>query len=411
MLLAVPLTLLLFVAACGSDAGAGDTPASGSPSIGADPLGPLDQATGEPVKIGVVSDGKSAAVDNSVQFAVAEATARYFNEHKGGIGGRPIEIVSCETQSDPARGADCGNQMIEKDVVAVAVGESSVTESVWKPLSDAGIPTMIFGAGNPAILADDTSYILGDPSFTTLQLPISLAKDKGVDKVASIVIDVPNALEVAQRVAPGRYKDNGLEYQLVTVPPGTADMTPQMKTVLDGGAGLVFVVGNDAFCISAFDGLKAVGYDGTISAISQCLSDATREAVSAEVLDGMVIGASVPVGGDEPSTTLYNTVLDTYGDDIDQAAPAGRGMFVVLGGLVASLDNITGDITPATVNATIKAMPEIDLPGAAGLKFRCNGKAYPKSPAVCVRGGLTATLDNKGNPTAFDVTGSSPIPD
>ncbi len=84
---------------------------------------------------------------------------------------------------------------------------------------------------------------------------------------------------------------------------------------------------------------------------------------------------------------------------------------MTLGGLQTALEGISGDITPATVTATIKAMPESELPGAAGMKFRCNGKASAQAPAVCVRGGLSTTLDDKGQPTEFQVLGSSPIPD
>ncbi|MCK9930478.1 ABC transporter substrate-binding protein [Frankia sp. Mgl5] len=408
-LLALPLASLLFVAACSSDDEDATTPTETAAAANA--LGPVDKAAGEPVKIGIVSDGKSAAIDNSVQFAVAEATAKYLNEHRGGIGGRPVELVTCETQADPARGTDCGNQMIEKDVVAVAVGESAVAEGVWKPLAEADIPVMFFGAGSPSILSDPNSFTIGDPTFATLQLPISLAKDKGLKKVTEVVIDVPAALHNAQDLAPPLMKKAGLEYELIRIAPGTADMTPQLQSVAGDKSSVVFIIGNDSFCISAINGLRAVGFEGTTSAISQCITDATRKAVPGDDLDGMVIGASVPVGGDDPSSVLYNAVIDTYGKDIDTGSSAGRGMFVTFGGLAASLEDIKGEITPATVTAAIKAAPEKELPGASGLKFRCNGKAYPDQPAACVRGGLSTTLDSDGQPTEYKVLGTSPIPD
>ncbi|CUU56939.1 branched-chain amino acid transport system substrate-binding protein [Parafrankia irregularis] len=403
--LAAPLAALLFVAACGSDEETTPSPADASAAAGA--LGPVDKAAGEPVKIGIVSDGKSAGIDNSVQFAVADATAKYLNEHRGGIGGRPVEVVTCETQADPAKGTDCGNQLVEKNVVAVAVGESAVAEAVWKPLSDADIPTMFFGAGSPSILSDPTSFTVGDPNFAVLNLPISLAKDEGIKKVTTVVIDVPAALHSAEEVAPGLMKKAGLEYQLIRIAPGTADMTPQMQSVVSNESGLVFIIGNDSFCISAINGLRSVGYDGKVSAISQCITDATRKAVPGDALEGMTIGASVPVGGDDPSSLLYNSVVDTYGKDIEPDSSAGRGMFVTFAGLAASLEDITGEITPATVTAAIKAMPEKELPGAGGLKFQCGGKAYPETPAACVKGGLTTELDGKGEPTAYTVRGNS----
>nr|WP_083418914.1 ABC transporter substrate-binding protein [Pseudofrankia sp. BMG5.36] len=379
---------------------------------GADVLGPVKPASGEPVKIGVISDGASPAVDNTAQLGVADAAAAYLNERRSGIGGRPIKLYKCETQGDPAKGADCANQMIEDGVVAVAIPESAVADTIWKPLADAKLPAMFFGSSNQDLLADSESmFTLSDPLYTLLQLPIGLAKKLGVHKVTSVVIDVPAALHTTEEVAPKVFADAGLDYQVVAIPPGTADMTPQMQNVLSGRPGVVFVIGNDGFCISAFNGLRAVGYDGTVSGISQCITDATRKAVPASVLSGMVVSATVPNGGSDPSTALYDAVIKTYGHGIDNTAISGRGMFVTLGALATALEGISGDITPKSVIATIKAMPERELPGVAGLRFRCNGKAAPDTPAVCVRGGLSTTLDDKGQPTKFEVLGSTPIGD
>ncbi|MEX5636833.1 ABC transporter substrate-binding protein [Parafrankia sp. FMc2] len=410
MLLVGSLTLLVSAAACGSDDD-GSEPGPVDSSAAASALGPVRAAAGEPVKIGIVSDGRSAAIDNSVQFDVAEATAKYLNEHRGGIGGRPVELVTCETQADPAKATDCGNQMIENDVVAVAVGESGVGDSVWEPLAAADVPVMLYGATNPTVLSDPTTFTVSDPNFGIQQLPIAIAKAEKLSKVTSVVIDVPALLHNVEEVAPRLMEEAGLDYQLVRVPPGTADMTPQLQGVVGDEPSMAFVVGNDSFCISAFNGLKAVGYDGPISAISQCITDATRDAVPGDVLDGMTVAASMPTGGDDPSTVLYNAVLETYGKDIDASSSTGRGMFVTFAGLAVALEGITGDVTPATAATAISSMPEKELPGAGGLRFRCNGKAFPETPAVCVRGGLTTVLDNEGQSTAFKVVASSPIPD
>nr|MDT0664447.1 ABC transporter substrate-binding protein [Micromonospora sp. DSM 115978] len=306
---------------------------------------------------------------------------------------------------------DCGNLMVAEGVVAVAVGEAGVAESVAAPLSESGIPTMFFGAGSTSILEDDTSFAIGDPTVATIRMPIGLAEDLGVTKVTTVVIDVPAAIETQEIAAPPLYEAAGIDYDFVAVPPGTADMTPQMQSVVDGDPGVVFVIGNDSFCISAFNGLAAVGYEGTISAISQCITDATRDAVSADVLDGMVVAASVPVGAGDPTGVLYETVINTFGEGVDASSPTGRGMYMTLGALASALSDIEGEITPETATAAIKAAPEQELPGAAGLQFRCNGNAYPESPAACVRGGLSTTLDADGLPSTFEVLGTSPIED
>ncbi|MBL7500570.1 ABC transporter substrate-binding protein [Frankia sp. CNm7] len=405
---AVLAASLAFVSACGGDSDE-PSPAASSPAASGSILGPIAQATGEPVKIGVITDGASPTADHTNDNKIVEATTKYLNEHKSGIGGRPIEISLCETLGDPSKATDCGNELVEKDVSAVLIGTSGVVESAWKPLNDAKIPVMLYGSSDPGLLSSPTTFTLGNPTFPTIQLPIQVAQDQGNKKVTTVVIDVPAALHSAQEVAPPLFEKAGIDYELVRVAPGTADMTPQMQQVAANGSDEVFIIGNDSFCISAMNGLKAVGFTGTISAISQCITDSTRTSVSGSTLKGMVISATAPIGPDSPSMRLYTEVAETYGKDVDLSFQDSMIMFIIMNGFQTATQGITGDITPESITATIKAMEETELPGAAGLKFRCNGKAIPEEQAVCVTGGLTTTLDDKGHPAEYKVLGNTPI--
>ncbi|WP_083418027.1 ABC transporter substrate-binding protein [Pseudofrankia sp. BMG5.36] len=409
---AVLAASLAFVSACGggSDDKGAATPANGSAAADG-VLGPVAKATGTPVKIGVITEGPSPNTDHTNDNRVAQATAKYLNEHKGGIGGRPIEITICETLADLSKATDCGNQMVEKGAAAVMIGTSGVVEAAWKPLNDAKIPVMIYGSTDPSLLASQTTFVLANLTFAVIDLPIQVAKDKGNKKVTSIVVDVPAALRAAQDIAPPLYQKAGIGYELLRVAPGTADMTPQMQQVVDNGSDQVFITGSDSFCISAMNGLKAVGFTGTISAISQCITDATRKSIPGSTLKDMVISASTPIGPDSPSMDLYATVAKTYGKDIDLSNQDSMIMFMILAGFQAATQGISGDITSAALTSTIKAMKETELPASAGLKFRCNGKAIPATPAVCVLGGLSTTLDDKGQPAAYKVLGNTPIAD
>jgi Periplasmic binding protein len=90
-------------------------------------------------------------------------------------------------------------------------------------------------------------------------------------------------------------------------------MTPQMQDVAASGADVVQVVGNDAFCIAAFNGLNTAGYDREISSIIQCITDAAREGVPAEVLEGISITSTIALGAtDDPTFQLYAAVMDEY---------------------------------------------------------------------------------------------------
>jgi branched-chain amino acid transport system substrate-binding protein len=396
---------LLVAAGCGDD----DDTAAGGGANASEVLGPEAPASGEPVKVGLISDGPNGVTDMAIEMDVADAAVQYFNEHHSGIGGRPIELVTCASETDPARSVDCANQMVEENVVGVIVGALSAAENVWAPLDEAQIPVMFYAVNSAQMLTDpDSTFILSNPGSATVGTPISAAQDAGESKVTVVVIDVPAALSVYESIAPAAFEEAGLELEVVPVPPGTADMTPQMQQVADSDPGLVQVVGNDTFCISAFQGLQAVGFDGQVTTISQCLSDSTRQAVPAEFLDGMIVSATAPVGAENPSTELYEAVVDTYGGDIDTSRSTGMNMFITVAGFMTALDGLSGDVTPESVTSTIKGMDETELPGSGGLTYRCNGEAVPRTPAVCTTGALVTTLDAEGQPAEYEVVNQEP---
>jgi branched-chain amino acid transport system substrate-binding protein len=406
----------LLLAACGSDDDDGggegadeatDTTAGSEEDL----LGPEDQASGEPVRIGMVSDGTTQAFDNTDELRAAQATAEYWNTHKAGVGGRPVEVVTCETGADPAGATDCANQLVEQDVVAVALSQSAVGEAVWEPLHAAGVPTMWFQGSGEAIATDDqSSFLLLNPETTLGALPVSVAESEGADKIAFVTIDVPQAIEGLEGLYP-ILEDKGIDHETVAIAPGTADMTSQMQQVAAGDAGVVHVVGNDAFCIAAFNGLNAVGYDGAVASITQCITDATREGVPGDVLEGTFVTSTIALGAaDDPTFQLYEAVMDAYGQDVTDVNNAtAMGGYVAMASLLTSLGEISGEVDAQTVIDTIRAMPEAELPGGGGVMFQCNGSADPALPAVCTNESLRTQLDAEGQPTSYEVVDSSEL--
>jgi branched-chain amino acid transport system substrate-binding protein len=324
------------------------------------------------------------------------------NEHTGGIAGHKVQIVECDTQSDPAKGTDCGNQMVEQKVPVVVIGQSAVLDNAWQPLHAAHLPVLIYSANGTGELADaQSTFILADPIASAVEVPLAVAKAAKTKKVAAVVIDVPQATDLFKTTAPPLFKKAGISLQLIPVPLGTPDLTPQLQALATNGTGEAFVVGNDALCISAFNGLKAVGYTGKIAAVAQCVTDNTRKAVPGDILKGMVISAQAPIGTNDPSMKLYTAVAKKYGTNIDLADARGAGVFTVLMALGSGVAGATGDLTSDSITAAMKAAPAAVLQAAGGLKFQCNGQADSANPAVCSAGVLTATLDEKGNPVSY----------
>jgi branched-chain amino acid transport system substrate-binding protein len=378
-------------------------------------LGTKNPAKGSPVKIGFVTNDANAKSDNSIETPVANATVKWLNDYMRGVGGHPIELVRCVDLAEPGKGTDCANQMIADKVAAVVIGSNAVLENVWTPLNAAGIPVFIFASGNPSILADpNNSFIFGPGSAALFNLMIGTAKETKAKKVTVVAIDVPAATQVYKDPATtALFQQEKLQLELVPVAGGTADMTPQMQRVTSGNAkGVVFVIGNDTFCIAAFNGLRTAAFEGTVTAVPQCLSDATRTAVPADFLEGIRISATAPIDNPkDPSIKQYYAVLDKYGaSSVDKSRITGLSMFQGVTGLDVATQKLKGEVTPQTVSAAAKAMPWSVVPGTGGLHARCNGKANPAQPAVCMTASLAATLGADGKAKKYTTVNDTEIP-
>ncbi len=400
-----------------ADDAAGDDAATDD-AAGDDPLGEPNPATGTSVKVGLITNGGDCAECSDTggdEEPTAEATVQWLNEYMGGLAGHPIELVICVDDLDAGKTVDCANQMIAEGVVAVVIGANGVIESTWNVLHEAVIPVINFSVTNTELIEDDQStFILQDSESLTVDLPLGVAQDMGASMVSVIVVDLPIATDIYKGRTPQKFADAGLGFELFPVSLGTPDMTPQAQELVSSNPdGLVMITGHDAFCIPAINGLIAVGFTGTITTISHCVTDAMRDAFSADVLEGIVLAANSPLGDDEdPSMQQWNAVLDEYGDgSVDPLGATPLAIFSAFGALSVGTQDLEGEVTTDAVIAALRAMPNRILPGSGGRQFRCNGKASSFGAAICTASLLSATLDADGNPVSYTIINDDPIPD
>src|SRR5256886_17711058 len=104
--------------------------------------GTLFLATGsafaaEPIKLGVLEDqsGDSAAATIGKVHAIQLATEEI--NKAGGIAGRPIELVTYDTQSDNTRYQEFMRRVLQRDKVDVVfAGFSSASREAYRPIVD-----------------------------------------------------------------------------------------------------------------------------------------------------------------------------------------------------------------------------------------------------------------------------------
>ena len=362
-------------------------------------LGAAKVATGSPVKIGLISDGQSQAIDNSSEIPAAQAAVHYINGHLGGIGGHVVQLVTCTDQQTPSGATDCDNQMISDGVVAVLYGVSGQGGTIYSGLQSAHIPLFAFGSLDQNTLLSKTAFTLTN-GLGALAAPAALLQESHGTHGAVVTINVPAAVGPVKQIAPAFYKNAGATVDIVPVAPGVADMTPQMQAELNKAPDQVDIIGNDTFCISAIKALKTLGYSKPIVVIPTCISSAAVQALGSE-LDGTI---EITTGSTDPSeheVALYDAVMAAYAPNTSPSGSVTSGGYAVVMSFARAMTAATGDITAASVYGTVESMQPQPLPLGDGLTFQCNQKQISFAPGVCSTGYLATTLNSRGQPTSY----------
>lgn len=389
--IAAPLMIaaaLAVATACSSSSTSDSTPS-------AEPIaGSPNKAAGTPVTIGFISEGKSPAIDNTDEIKGARAAVAYANDYLGGLGGHPITLKVCESLGQPATATDCANQMVAADVAAVVEGVEGQIDATIAPLAAAKIPLVTHTASTQAALQTPGVFMLlnGLSYFGT---PAAQAKADGVKKADLVVIGVPAAEGPARQIGALLYGNAGVGLNVTAVPPGTADMTPQIAAADGEHPDLYTVVGNDTFCTSALKAIKTVDPSVKTTIIDRCITPGGASAIPGGYQDINVV-TTTDLSKDRPDGKLFASVLGKYGDGAKFGSTAAFGYSPMLGMVDALNAAKISEPTPATVTSTLQSAPATEYPLSGGVMFQCNGKQIALSPNICSTDGIMATADKAG---------------
>ncbi|WP_169816086.1 ABC transporter substrate-binding protein [Nocardia miyunensis] len=397
--------LTLAVAGCGSSTGTDETGAATSADSAA-VFGAPNAASGDPVTIGFISDGKGDKLDNTDEIKGARAAAAYANDYLGGLAGRRIEVKVCEVRQNPAAATDCANQMVTAGVSAVMEGALAEVDQTISVLAPAGIPLLVHSSATEAVQKTPGVFSLYN-GLAYYGVPASDARDQGVHKAALIGIAVPGVEGPARTTGTLLYKNAGIVLDITAIAPGTADMTPQITAAGSDKPQLYHIFGNDSFCTSAMKAIKTVDPTAAVTMIDTCISP-----TSGKSIPGGYEGAHVVTTADLDTSThdakLFRAVLGKYGDHAAVRANSAFGYSPMLATVTALNAGKITDFSPAGVLSAIKAAPATEYPMAMGAKFQCDGKQMGLSPNMCGSSGLIATANKDGVLSDYKLIPSDP---
>ncbi|MCU1344224.1 MAG: putative branched-chain amino acid transport system [Acidimicrobiia bacterium] len=383
----------------GSGAGTAGGAAATTTSDASSVLGTPKPATGTPVKIGFITEGKQQAIDNSSEVPAAQAAAKYANDYLGGIGGHPIVLDVCDDKQTPSGTTDCDNQMIADKVPIVLNNVTGNGDPLIKNISAAGIPLMAYQSSVQSIITSPNAYVLTNGLGAVFAGPAKIAQNNGYKRGAIFVIDVPAAADPVKQLYPLIWKNAGnIGIDIVAIAPGTADMTPQVQAELSKSPDLVQVLGDVTFCSSALKALKTLGYSKTIAIIAQCVTSTSAAGIPGGY-KGMQETTVYSTDPSDAENKLYKAAMTKYAPSTDPYANGvTSGGWGVTLGLARALAGLQGEVTTANIKTTLAAMPPTPVPLGGGVTFQCTGKQIAITPAVCATGALQATLNQAGQP-------------
>jgi branched-chain amino acid transport system substrate-binding protein len=300
--------------------------------------------------------------------AIENGFRLYVNESGGKLGGREIEFVKVDDESDPAKATDNVNKLIKRDNVDVIVGtvHSGVAMAMAKAAKDNGTMLIVPNAGADAVTGPMCANHIFRSSFSNWQPGYAMGEvvaKKGHKKVVTITWKYAAGDESVKGFREGFEKGGGQIVKELSLPfPNVefqallteiASIKPDaVYTFFAGGGAVKFVKDYSAAGLKKSIPLYGAGF----------LTDGTLEAQGADA-DGLL-------------TTLH------YGDALESARDKGfrlnyakayklqPDVYAVQGYdaaqmLAIGLNAVKGDVTKKADFAAAVAKAKIDSPRGA----------------------------------------------
>jgi branched-chain amino acid transport system substrate-binding protein len=408
LVVVVGLLAASVVAGCGSSSSSSSSTAASTGSSTAaasaptaDALGKPKKATGSPLVLGLLNL-ESGPVTFPEYRQAAEAAANYVNNYKGGVGGRPIKIVSCATDGQPATSARCASQVLDKKPVAILGGADLGGPGAFKVYQRAkigyvgGIPftPVESNAPNSVIFI---SISTGDNAAAVKYA----AQNLGVKKATVIYTDDTQGKFTGLGVIVPAMKKAGIAAKAVPVAPNAADLTSVAASATAGNPDMIYVNSPNA-CPGLLKALKSVGYSGKLMGIDPCSSPPALQAAGSAA-EGLYFAQ--PFQSPDSGTADAKVFLAA----VQKYAPKTLALDSIAEAGFSSVMNIQKQLGSAgssglTSDAILKAFKSAnDAPNFLAHPYTCNGEQIPGASSVCnayqlmkqVKGGKVTTVDGK----------------
>ncbi|MFV0308230.1 MAG: ABC transporter substrate-binding protein [Desertimonas sp.] len=330
----------------------------GNPTVGTGDV----PAEGDPIKVMTIAPINSPSPPYPNIHEAARIYAEWLND-RGGINGRPLEVILCDGKGDPNEDANCGREAVSEGVVAV-VGSFTFDASRLIPILEENNIAM-FGSCCPIAAIEYSSpisFVTGS-NFAVPAGAVSRMVDDGCEKPAVVYIETP-AIDFAVEVAKSVFEYKGFDpddAKFVTIPITAQDYSAQAAQAIDG-TDCVYGGISDSNWAALLPAMQSLGATQRLYGHQGNLNGPIAEQFPEITQDGISVNAYPNIAG--PMWDDYRAALDEYdAPDLDWNSLAGLGTWSAYEAFVTIVQGMDGEIDHDTFMDAANAATAVDTGG------------------------------------------------
>jgi branched-chain amino acid transport system substrate-binding protein len=326
------------------------------------------------------------------------------NDNLGGVKGRPLKLIHCESLGTPDSVINCANQAVDDKPDVVIKGVDVAGGSAVPIVTGAGIAYVTLNAGSPDEVDHNLAFSLTS-GFAAQFAPVAAyAKTKGYKSLGVIYTNVqPLSTPLNGPFASLLAKD-GISYVPEPVDITAADVTSQYNSLVAKHVGAILVVTTLAQCTASLQARSSLSDSTPLFMSSSCDVPSALSAASSSATDGAVFAfqdtSAVPSDTD---TKTYLQAMKTYEPSSNVGSFAPSGFESVIDFYRAMMTaSAPATLDAASVAATLKSAKNVPLFMGGGETFNCGESYFAGESSVCTG---AAFLASYGSGT-FSLVGS-----
>ena len=359
---------LTLAAGCGSDP-AGSETRSASPTF-----------TKPSIKVGFL-DASGGPVPQPGTGTGAEAALAYINGELGGIGGHPLEVVTCETDTTPEKAQSCANTFVEQEVVAVMDGYNLASSATLPTLTAAKIPLVgVIPFDSVTGSKAENRVYFAAPQASFLVGALQAFKTAGKSSITLALVDTPSSHQTIDTLLPALAKALGIDARGIYFSATNPNFTAVASSIAQGDPDVGGLVASpsEAVCTMLVKSLRQLRYEGEIftAACTDYIKGAPAQAAGGALYSSNWLPAAKQYAPADVQKDL--ALAERYIGQVEggTAGYYAYGQFAAFVTFAEALSTASdADLTGAGVLRTLKGLR--DFPSFLGPEISCGSATSP----------------------------------